>query len=179
MIDDEELQPGEYDHTYENVAEEEVPDRGNSLRVVVWIVSAVIAVVMVAFPVIQVIDWGDDDNDANASASDARAVVASRFAESALARLSANDAARWALPNLRDEIEAIVGDLRRRPVAELQGATISLARVDCNAPTDDDSECFHAWARQPGAADLIRVKLTVSIVNGNARVIEIERVNVV
>ena len=27
-------------------------------------------------------------------------------------------------------------------------------RVDCDAPTDDDSECFHAWARQPGAADL-------------------------
>jgi hypothetical protein len=33
--------------------------------------------------------------------------------------------------------------------------------------------------RQPGDADLIRVKLTVSIVNGNARVTAIERVNVV
>lgn len=179
MIDDDEPQPGEYDHNYENVAEDEIPDRGSSLRVAVWIISAVIAAVMVALPLLRVVDWGGDDDDSGSSAGEARAIVASRFAESALARLSANDAARWALPSLRDEIETIVNDLRRRPEADLRGAAISLARVECDSAVGDDSECFQAWARQPGATDLIRVKLVVGIVNGDARVIDIERINVV
>ncbi len=180
MIDDDAAQPNDYDHRYENVDEEEIPDRRSTFRIVVWIVSALIAIVMIALPVIRVVDWGDDDDDAGASASEARAFVATRFASDAFVRLSPGDASQWALPQLRGEIETIVGDLRQRPAAELRGAAVSIAEVDCNeSTTQPDSECFHAWARQPGATDLIRVRLTVSIVNGNARVTEIERVSVV
>lgn len=176
---EEEPRPGEYDHRYENVDEDEIPDRGSSLRIIVWIVSALIALVMITLPVIRVIGWGDDDDDASASASEARSFVAARFANDAFVRLSPDAASQWALPRLQDEIESIVDDLRQRSASDLSGAAVSVAEVDCGDATEPDSECFHAWARQPGAADLIRVKLTVSIVNGNARVIEIERVNVV
>jgi hypothetical protein len=169
----------EYDHSYENIDEEEIRDRRGSLRVVIFVVSAIIALSMLAVPVFRVIDWGSDGDDPNTAASDARAFVAARFANDALARRSAISASQWALPDLKDEIVAIVDDVTSRPAEELTGAAVSLARVDCNGGADDDSECFHAWMRQPGEADLIRVKLTVSIVNGNARVIEIERVGVV
>ncbi len=179
MIDNEQPDPGIEDHSYENIDEDEIDDRRSSFRIVVFVVSAVIALVMVALPVIRVIDWGDGDDDANASASEARAFVATRFASDAFARLSPAAASRWAVPQLQDEIESTINDLRQQPTADLQGATISVAEVDCGGPTEPDSECFHVWVRQPGDADLIRVKLTVSIVNGNARVTAIERVNVV
>jgi hypothetical protein len=178
VIDNEQPEPGIEDHGYENIDEDEIADRRSSFRIVVFAVSAVIALVMIALPVIRVIDWGDDD-DANASASEARAFVATRFASDAFARLSLAAASRWAVPQLQDEIESTIDDLRQQPTADLQGATVSVAAVDCGGPTEPDSECFHAWVRQPGDADLIRVKLTVSIVNGNARVTAIERVNVV
>lgn len=179
MIDEHEQPSGAYDHEYENVAEEEIPDRRGTLRVAVWAVSAVIALVMVALPVIRVIDWGDGDDDTDSSASEARAFVATRFTSDALVRLSPTAAARWAIPSLRDEIESIVSDLQQRPAADLRGAAVSVARVECDDGTDSDSECFHAWVRQPGAADLIRIAFVVSIVNGDARVIEIERINAV
>ncbi len=179
MIDDE-VEPGEYDHTYENVNEEEIRDHGGSLRVAVWIISALIAAVMVALPVLRVVDWGgDDDDDPGASASEARQFVATRFAAAALGERAASDAARWAVPNLRAEIDTIVSDLRQRSAADLSGATVSIARVDCDGSAGADRECFQAWIRQPGAADLLRVQFVVGIVNGDARVIEIERVNVV
>jgi len=178
VIDDE-VESGEYDHTYENVDEEEIRDHGGSLRVAVWIISALIAAVMVALPVLRVVDWGGDDDDAGASASEARQFVATRFAGAVLGERAASDAARWAIPNLRDEIDTIVGDLRQRPAADLSGAAVSIARVDCDVSSDADRECFHAWIRQPGASDLLRVQFVVGIVNGDARVIEIERVNVV
>jgi hypothetical protein len=179
VIDNEQPYPGNEDHNYENIDEDEIADRRSSFRVVIVVVSAIIALVMVALPVVRVIDWGDDDDDANVSASEARAFVANRFARDAFARLSPTAASQWALPELREEIEAIVGDLRQHPTADLRGAAVSVAEVDCGEATEPDIECFHAWVRQPGATDLIRVKLTVSIINGNARVIAIERVNVV
>lgn len=177
MLDNDDA--NDYDHRYENIDEEEIRDRRGSLRVVLFVVSAVIALSMLALPVLRVINWGDDGADPNTAASEARAFVAARFANDAFARLSASEAAQWALPRLRDQITTLVTSIRERPAEDLRGAAISLARVDCNGSGDDDSECFHAWMRQPGQADLIRVKLTVSIVNGSARVIEIERVGVV
>lgn len=179
MIDQDKPQPSRYDHDYQNVDGEEIPDDRGSLRVALWVISAALAVVMVAYPVIQVIDWDGDDDDSGADASDARAFVAARFATDAFVRLSADDAAGWALPNLRDEIETIVSDLQQRPAGDRSGAAVSLARVECDDAIDSDSECFHAWARKPGAVDLIRVLLVVGIVNGDARVIDVERVNVV
>jgi len=177
VIDNEQPQPTEYDHTYENVDEDEIADRRSSFKVVALFISAIIALVMLALPVLRVIDWGDND-DARTSAGDARAFVAGRFASDALARRSADRAQQWALPNLRDDIVAIVNDLAAQPASDLTGAAVSLARIDCDAE-DDDTECFHAWLRQPGKPDLIRLKLTVSIIDGNARVTAIERVEVV
>ena len=180
MIDEDDARPDDYDHRYENIDENEIAGRRSSFRVVVLIVLALIALVMIAVPVIRVVDWGDDDDNAATSASEARAFVATRFANDAFVRLSPRAASQWALPQLRDEIESIVVDLRQRPAADLRGAAVSIAEVDCGeSTTQPDSECFHAWARQPGATDLIRVKLTIGIVNGNARVIDIERVNLV
>jgi hypothetical protein len=179
VIDRDEPQASTYDHDYENVDEETIPDRRNVVRVVFWIVSALIAVGMVAWPVIRVIDWGDDDNDGGSSASQARAFVAERFAADALLHFSANDAARWAVPSVRPDIDAIVEDLRQRPASDFQGAAVTVARVSCQAQVDSDSECFHAWIRQPGAKDLLRILLVVSIVNGDARITDIQRVNVV
>jgi hypothetical protein len=179
VIDRDELQPSPYDHDYENVDEETIPDRRNTIRVVFWIVSALIAIGMVAWPVIRVIDWGDDDNDGASSASQARAFVAERFAADALVRFSANDAARWAVPAVRSDIDAIVQDLRQRPASDFQGAAVTVARVSCQDQPDPDSECFHAWIRQPGAKDLLRILLVVSIINGDARVTDIQRINVV
>lgn len=176
---DDPTQRDEDDHQYENVDEEEIRDFGGSLRVAVWIISAPIAVVMVAFPVMRVVDWGGDDDDSVSSASNARAFVATRFAQSALARRSTDEASRWAIPSLHDEIESIVAELRRRPAAELAGATVSVARVECDTPTGPDSECFHAWLRRPVASDFIRILFVVGIENGDAVVVEIERVNVV
>ncbi|HEX5164696.1 MAG TPA: hypothetical protein VFV93_04810 [Thermomicrobiales bacterium] len=179
MIDRDELQRDPYDHDYQNVDEETIPDRRDMIRIVFWIVSALIAIGMVAWPVIRVIDWGDDDSDGPSAASQARAFVAERFASDALVRFSASDAARWAVPSVRRDIDAIVDDLRQRPATDFQGAAVTVARVSCPDQTEPDSECFHAWIRQPGAKDLLRLLLVVSIVNGDARVTEIERINVV
>jgi hypothetical protein len=178
VIDEEQPEPTEYDHTYENIDEDEIVERDSSFKVIVLVVSAIIALVMVTLPALRVIDRGDNDDEAGTSASEARAYVAARFAEDALARRSAISASQWAMPELRDQIIEIVDSVAARPSEELTGAAVSLARVDCDG-SGDESECFHAWLRQPNEADLIRIKLTVSIVNGNARVTEIERVNVV
>ena len=171
-------QPNEYDHDYENVDEEEIRDRGGSLRVAVLVVSIVIALVMIALPVLRVIDWGDDDGG-NTAASEARALVAARFIDAVFVRRSTDVALRWALPRLRDEIDIIVADLNQRPAADFVGAAISFAAVACDADPGPDSECYHAWIRRPGAADLLRVQLTVTILNGDPVVTEIERINVV
>jgi hypothetical protein len=179
VIDEQQPQPTEYDHSYENIDEDEIADRGSSFKIIALVVSAIIALVMVTLPALRVIDWGDDDDDTGTSASEARAYVAARFADDALERRSAISASQWAMPDLRGQIVEIVDSVAARPTEELTGAAVSLARVDCNGSGDDDSECFHAWLRQPNEADLIRVKLTVRIVNGNARVTEIERVGVV
>lgn len=180
MIDDDEsLEPSEHDHSYENVDEEEIRDHGGSLRVAVWIISALIAIVMIALPVLRVVDWGGDGDDSGVAASEARQLVATRFAAAALGERAANDAARWAVPNLRDEIDTIVSDLRQRTAPDLAGAAVSVARVDCDTSSSPDRECFQAWVRQPGATDLIRVHFVVGIVNGDVRVIDLERVNVV
>jgi hypothetical protein len=179
VIERDEPRPSPYDHDYENVDEETIPDRRKMIRVVFWIVSALIAIGMIAWPLIRVIDWGDDGSDGPSAASQARAFVAEQFAADALVRFSANDAARWAVPSVRSDIDTIVEDLRRRPASDFRGASVTVARVSCSDQPDAESECFHAWIRQPGAKDLLRILLVVSIVNGDARVTEIQRVNVV
>jgi len=172
--------PDEHGHNYENVDEEEIRDHGGSLRVAVWVVSALIAVALIAVPVFRVIEWGDGDrDDGGASASEARAFVATRFADAAFIRRSADEALRWTLPQLRSQIDAIVDELRQRPATDFAGAAVSVAAVACDGMAGRDSGCYHAWIRRPGASDLIRVQLVVEIVNGDAIVTEIERVNVV
>ena len=177
-----EFRPGEFDHRYENVDEEEIRDHGGSLRVAVWVVSALIAVALIAVPVFRVIDWRGDDganDDAGASASDARAFVATRFADAVFVRRSTDEAVRWTLPQLRGQIDVIVGELRERPSTDFAGAAVSVAAVACDSEAGGNRGCYQAWIRRPGASDIVRVQLVVEIVNGDAIVTEIERVNVV
>jgi hypothetical protein len=148
------------------------------LRVVVWIVSAFVLVVLIALPVARVLMAGDGGTDRDDAARDARQFVADRFAEDAFERRASDAAARWALPELRDDVDDLVGELQSRPSVDLAGAAASTANVGCSVPVGQDAECFHAWLRKPGTAELVRVRLVIDIVNGQATIVDIERVEV-
>lgn len=169
----------EDDHAYENMAEEEIPARGGSLRVAVWIVSAGIAIVMVVLPVMRVIDLRDRDDAVEVASSDAQSSVAARFAEAVVVQRSADVALRWARPDLRDEIDTMIVELNRRPPSDLAGAQGGVTRVACGPSYGRDRQCFNGWLRQPVATELFRMLIVVAIVNGDAVVVAIGRVNVV
>jgi hypothetical protein len=162
------------DIRYDNIDDDQDGDR-RFLRIAVWTLSAFVVLIMVGLPVLRAIELGDDD-DPEAAARDARAFVAERFAESALERRSTRLAARWTLPELREQVDDVVGYLQVQPEAVLDGTEAFAARAGCAPGTRPSRECFHVWLRRPGGPEVVRMWIMVGIEDGEATVVALERI---
>lgn len=158
--------------------DEDVRRRQRRWKIIVAVVSAILILSLVAIPVLNAIDTarGSDTQDIP---RDASTVVARRFTESVMVDRSVTRSTGWAIVSLRAEIEALVGSLQARDAADLDGADPSLARRSCARSLPDDAECFEAWLRRADGPDLLRISFAVGVVNGEARVIEIARLDAV
>ena len=147
-------------------------------RIIVAVVSTILIVSLVAIPVMNVIDIASE-NDPDEARRNASAFVARQFAGAVLQDRSMSGSTRWAIVSLREDVEALVGSLQARDSAELEGAEPALARRSCSRAVPDDAACFEAWLQRPDGADLLRITFTVAIVNGEARVIDVDRLDAI
>jgi hypothetical protein len=159
-----------------NDAEPTGPSDGERrwLRPAVWLLTIFIVVVLLALPILRAIsvDRGQD----NASAArDARAFVATQFADAVLERRSTRLAEEWAREGLHADIDAVVGELQLRDAAELEGANAATFRASCPGAeaVGASNECFLAQLTRPDGAVVATLRFTVSIVDGRATVVAV------
>jgi hypothetical protein len=167
--------PDDFDYDHED--DEAIHRHQRRMRWVVGIVSALVILSLAAIPVLRIVELNQNSDPASA-ARDARSYVATRFSEAALENRSTRRAMEWAQPALHDQVDAIVGFLQTRDAATLADTVASVARVACSPPVRANSECFQAWLRKPGTAEVVRMQFTVSIVDGEAIVVEVRRVGI-
>lgn len=164
---------------YENVDDAELAraDSGSWLRWLIWGGSALIVLAMVAVPALRLLDdYNRSRAEPNDTAQAARTSVALRFSSAMLDDRSARVAIAYAEPELRGAIEQLIGSLQERDARDLDGAQVALARVACVGETVRGSECFQSWLRQPGQPEVMRIRFTVAVIEGQARVVAVERV---
>ena len=147
-------------------------------RIIVAVVSAILIVSLVAIPVMNVIDIAEG-NDPDEARRNASSFVARQFTEAVLEDRSLSGSTRWAVVSLQEDVEALVGSLQARDAVELEGAEPALARRSCSRAVPDGAECFEAWLRRPDGPDLLRITFTIAIVNGEARVIDVNRLDAI
>lgn len=156
--------------------EHEEARRQRRWRIIVAVVSAILILALVAIPVMNAIDTarGNDPEDAR---RDASTFVARQFTDAVMVDRSLSGSTRWAIVSLREEVEALVGSLQARDPDELDGAEPSLARRSCARTHPAEAECFEARLRRADGLDLLRLSFAVGIVNGEARVIDVTRLD--
>lgn len=165
----------EFDGEWED---EQVRRQQRRWRIIVAVVSTILIIALVAIPVMNVIDTARG-NDPDEARRNANAFVARQFTEAVLEDRSLSGSTRWAVVSLREDVEALVGSLQARDSTEFEGAESALAGRSCSRAVPDDAECFEAWLRRMDGADLLRITFTVAIVNGEARVIDVARLDAI
>jgi hypothetical protein len=157
-----------------NDAEPTGPSDGERrwLRPAVWLLTIFIVVVLLALPILRAISVDRRQDNASA-ARDARAYVATQFAEAVLEHRSTRLAEAWARNGLHADIDAVVAELQLRDSAELEGAAASTYRASCPGAeaVGAANDCFMAQLTQPGGTVVATLRFTVSIVDGRATVV--------
>lgn len=135
-------------------------------------IALLIAVTMIGLPVLRILTADDDTTVRREAASNARGQVAVLFASAALESRAPTIATRYAIPELEDQIRAVVADLQRRDADDLRGAVARTSRATC-ANDVEGQECFVARLARSGEEPVTEISFVVGIVDGAARVVAI------
>jgi hypothetical protein len=137
-------------------------------------IAILIATMMIGLPVLRILTADTDDaTERTQTASDVRGQVAVLFASAVLESRSPTIAARYVVEDVHPEMRAIIASLQRSEPAVLQDAIATTTRVGCR-DARPEQECFVARLGRSGEDTIIEMAFTVGIVNGVARVVNIE-----
>jgi hypothetical protein len=176
-MDEDELGAAEDEPNYENIPDEKASEQTEWLRIALGVIALLIILALVAVPIFRVLA-ANGGGDQERGTRDARLFVAQQFTTAILERRSTSRAVFWAPPELHADIDRVVAYLQTRDPQQLDGAEVSLARVACMAGQErhfDRPECFQAWLRKPGAAEVVRIAFVVAIADNAARVVALSR----
>ena len=162
------------DENEQELDQEEVPSTLLP-KLLIAPIAILIATMMIGLPVLRILTADTDDaTERNQTASDVRGQVAVLFASAVLESRSPAIAARYVVEGLHPEMSAIIVNLQRSDPAVLQDAVATTTRVGCR-DAQPEQECFLARLGRSGEDAIVEMAFTVGIVNGVARVVNIER----
>lgn len=165
----------ELDERYDEEEEEPYQSSYRWLQPLILSLAVVLVIAMAGVPVLRIFELLQEEDESLSIDERARRNTALLFAEAALERRSTNRAEAFVTPELHDQVDTIIGDLQSREPSSLDGASVTVASINCTQLRYSGGDCFQASLSRDDGPPLMTVQYAVENVNNSAIVVAIER----
>lgn len=151
------------------------PPRRLRQRLLLGTLGLLLAVSLLGIPVLRIVQ-SDDERTGNRSGL-ATENTALLFSNAVLERRSISRAMQVARPELRAQVDELIGELQLRDASDLAGAASALSEVRCEHTWPPGSVCYEAALAQPGRPPILAIRFAISDVQGLAIVVALSRMD--